>query len=312
MKIDGKQIASAFLDKLHHDVQDLSTKGVIPHLVVLLVGNDPASEAYVRQKKLKGESIDMNITILTFPENISEDKLLEEIDRLNKDHTVHGIIIQQPLPKHIDPHLLTEATGPKKDVDGFHSNSNFTPPIAEAAIELLHNVYTSKEESHSVIQNPDLIGGTEVKDLKNRKDSSPRAQNDNFISWLQKKSVVIIGKGETGGTPIREKLEKLGTNVTTIDSKTENPQSLTKQADIIISCVGKPNMVKKENIKQGVILLSVGMFRGEDGKLHGDYEEEDIKDVAGYYSPVPGGMGPVNVAMLLSNVYVAATSKNVS
>lgn len=278
MRIDGKQISSTLLENIHRDVNELLLKRITPHLVVLLVGNDPASESYVRQKKLKGESIGMKVTVVTYPQEITEAFLLEKIKQLNNDSTVHGIVIQQPLPNHIDPHVLTEATDPRKDVDGFHSKSDFTPPIAEAALEILTKAYSLSYHS----------------------------EDKEFTTWLKSQSVVVIGKGETGGTPIREKLERLGVDVAVIDSKTESPQELTKKADIIISCVGKPNVVKKDKIKKGVILLSVGMFRGDDNKLHGDYDEEDIKDIAAFYSPVPGGMGPVNVAMLLSNVIQAA------
>lgn len=284
MKVDGRKIAQHLLDNLKKDVHDLKTKGIKPHLAVILVGYDQASHAYVRQKKLKGEQIGMIVSIHEFDVNISEDKILSTIQQFNNDTNIHGIVIQQPLPEHIDAKKLVEATDPSKDVDGFHSGSTFTPPIAEAAIEILKEIYFSSESGNNNLA---------IKQFNN---------------WLHSKNIVVIGKGETGGTPIRNKLEKLGAAVTVVDSKTENPNEITKHADIIISCVGRANIIKGENIKEGAILLSVGMFRGEDEKLHGDYEEDDIKDIAEYYTPVPGGIGPVNVAELLGNVINAATN----
>jgi methylenetetrahydrofolate dehydrogenase (NADP+)/methenyltetrahydrofolate cyclohydrolase len=131
--------------------------------------------------------------------------------------------------------------------------------------------------------------------------------NQPFENWITNKSITVIGKGETGGKPIIQKLRALGVNPNIIDSKTHNPQSLKKSADIIISCVGKLQVIQADELKEGVILFSIGMSRGEDGKLHGDYEENEVKDIASYYSPVPGGVGPMNVAMLLKNVIDSAS-----
>jgi len=278
MKIDGRSIASNIFEDLQRTVSQLKKKGITPHVAVILVGDDPASHAYVRQKKLKGEAIGMKVTIHEFDSKVSENTLLSKVQQCNNDNNTHGVIIQQPLPSHIDPKKLVEATNPTKDVDGFHSQSRFTPPIAEATLMILKNVYTR---------------------------SNP-VQGYSFNKWLSTKHVTVIGKGETGGKPIADKLNSLGVQPLIVDSKTKDPHSLTKQADIIISCVGKPNIITKDKIQHGVILISVGMFKGEDGKLHGDYEEDDIKDIAVYYTPVPGGIGPVNVAMLLKNVIISA------
>ncbi|MBI2442840.1 MAG: bifunctional 5,10-methylenetetrahydrofolate dehydrogenase/5,10-methenyltetrahydrofolate cyclohydrolase [Candidatus Levybacteria bacterium] len=281
MKIDGKQLATTILETLRAQVTTLKTKGINPHLVVILVGNDPASEAYVRQKKLKGEAIGIHVSIHHYKENVTTTLLLSAIEQCNNDNNVHGIIIQQPLPDHIDAKKLVEATDPKKDVDGFHPLSAFTPPIAEAVVVILEEISAR----------PRLAG----------------PQGVALRRWLRQKKVVVIGKGETGGMPIIQKLKKLGVEPTVIDSKTQRPEEPKKQADIIVSCVGRARMVKADEIKKGVILLSIGMFRGNDGKLHGDYEEDEIKDIASFYTPVLGGIGPVNVAMLLKNVIEAAS-----
>lgn len=276
MKIDGKEIASEIFGKQKVLIADLKKKQIIPHLVVLLVGEDPASKAYVRQKKLKGEAIGMIVTILEFDTDVSEEKLLSEIRRLNEDPTIHGIVIQQPLPDHINPQILVEATDPQKDVDGFHSRSIFTPPIAEAVLEVLKTI----------------------------------AQNPNDISnWLSNQQIAVVGKGETGGKPIADMLRALDISPVIIDSKTTDRRAILKKSSVIISCVGKKNIITIEDISDGVILMSIGMYRGEDGKLHGDYESEDIEDKAAWYTPVPGGIGPINVAMLLQNV-IQSSIKN--
>ncbi|MDP3941333.1 MAG: bifunctional 5,10-methylenetetrahydrofolate dehydrogenase/5,10-methenyltetrahydrofolate cyclohydrolase [bacterium] len=274
MRIDGKLLASSIVTTLREEVSVLKIKGIIPHLAVILVGNDPASVAYVNQKKLKGESIGMQVSVQNYIEHVTTEELILVIKKLNKDNNTHGIIVQQPLPSHIEAHKITEATDPKKDVDGFHPHSSFTPPIAEAVEEILKTVAAEK--------------------------------NEVFKDWIKTQSIVVIGKGETGGAPIIERMKKLGVAPTVIDSRTEHPQSVKKSADIIISCVGKEGVVKPEDLKPGVILLSIGMYRGKDSKLHGDYEEDVIKNIASYYTPVPGGVGPVNVAMLLKNLIDAA------
>lgn len=285
MKIDGRLLAQKLLEDLTKKVSDLKKNGISPHLAVILVGDDPASEAYVRQKKLKGESIGIKVSVCEYPKNTTEEELLTKVKEFNNDPDTHGVIIQQPLPRHINPHALVEATDPEKDVDGFNSRSKFTPPIAEAAIEILQNAHSLKKQS----------------------DNSTIGQ---FNNWLRPQRVAVIGKGETGGKPIINKLRSLGVQPLIIDSKTKDPKQITKNADIIISCVGKNEVLKNENIKSGSILLSIGMFRGNDNKLHGDYDEDDIKDKAGYYTPVPGGVGPVNVAMLLKNAINASRNSH--
>ena len=281
MKVDGKHLATAFLEDLAIAVETLRDRHITPHLAVFLVGDDPASSAYVKQKQLKGEAIGMKVTIKQYDQDATTETLLQDLHSCNTDPSIHGIIIQQPLPTQIDAQRLIRETNPAKDVDGFHKESSFTAPIAEGVEELLKFIYQE-----------DTKDGTE----------------ETFEQWLSKKNCVVIGKGETGGAPIIRKLQTLGTTPKIIDSKTEHPDRIKQAADIIISCVGKLRTVTANDLKQGVILLSIGMFRGDDGKLHGDYEEDEIKGIASYYTPVPGGVGPMNVAMLLRNVIAAAKS----
>ena len=269
MRIDGKQIAGKIFEELKIKVKKLQGKGIIPHLAIILIGDDPASKAYVRQKELKAENIGIATSIYQFPKSVSIQTLLDQINDLNNLDSAHGIIVQQPLPININIATITQAIDPAKDVDGFHIKSKFQPPVAEAILEILK---------------PHLLGT---------------------------KKIVVFGKGETGGKPIIESLRKIGLKPDVIDSKTKNPENLTKNADIIISAVGKPNVVKPEMVKKGSILISIGLSKGTDGKLHGDYDEERIKNIASFYTPSPGGVGPVNVAMLLKNVVTAAEESRI-
>lgn len=265
MRIDGREIARQIFEDLKKRVGELRKKNVTPHLDIILVGNDPSSEVYVRQKELKASNIAAKTTLIRFDETVTEEELLSAIEKLNNDRTVHGIIVQRPLPKHIDQAIIDEAVSLEKDVDGFRHNSPFLPPLGIAVYKILKQV-------------PEL----------------------------STKKIIIMGKGKTGGNPVMQVLKQREIPFTLIDSKTENPKDLISRADIIIAAVGKPNMIIKTMIKKGVALIGVGMHRGKNGKLHGDYEEDQIKDAASFYTPIPGGVGPVNVAMLLSNLIDAA------
>lgn len=280
MKIDGKQIAAGILEKLEIKVLELKKKGVRPHLVVILVGDNPASKSYVSQKKIKGEEIGTKVTIMHVLSTTPESELLKIIEQLNYDSNVHGIIVQRPLPEQIEETAVANAINPKKDVDGFHPQSKFSMPLGVAVLKII-------EEIHA---------------------STPGVEPQKFIAWLSSKNIVVIGKGETGGGPTIQLLKNVHIEPKIIDSKTHNPSLVTKKADILISAVGKQHVIKANMLRKNVMLISVGMHKGEDGKLHGDYEEEEIKNIASFYTPTPGGVGPVNVAMLLKNL-IHATDK---
>lgn len=263
MKIDGRAIADSILARL---------SGTTATLAVILVGDDPASLSFIRQKRKAAEKIGARLTLDQLPTSSSPNSLKLLIDKYNKDPNIHGLIIQRPLPKESPINrdtLLTVAPG--KDVDGFVPNSPFHAPVADAVFAILEAIHIT----------------------------------------LPKKNIVIIGRGETAGTPIARLFLQKGLTPTIIHSQTPNPDHLLKNADIVISCVGKHRIVRKEFLKPGVILIGVGMHREEDGKLHGDYEEQEIEDVASYYTPTPGGVGPVNVACLMKNLVSAATEKYV-
>lgn len=262
MLINGRQIATKIYEDLQKKVMQLQEKGITPHLTVILIGDNPASISYVSQKQIWAEYIGAKVTILRFSTSITTEELQKKIHTLNNDPTNHAILIQRPVPPHIDIKKLELLVSPQKDIDGFHPNSPYTFPLALAVAKIL-------EESNNLKKN---------------------------------QSIVVIGKGPTGGGPIIKHLQQLGLHPTLIDSKTQNPSELTKKADIIISAVGKPNIISPQNIKKGATLIGVGITRGNDGKLHGDYDEESIKNIAELYTPTPGGVGPVNVAMLLCNL----------
>lgn len=281
MRVDGKKIADEIFSDLKKRVAVLKKKNTTPHLVIILVGTDPSSVSYVRQKELKTEDIGARTTIINFDAKTKEEELLTLVSNLSRDKLVHGIIVQRPLPNHIHLKKINEAVDPKKDVDGFHPKTRFQMPLARAVLKILEEVHAS----------------------------TPGVGPQKFTDWLKTKLIVVIGKGETGGGPTIQLLRKMKIEPKIVDSKTHNSSLITKKADLLISAVGKQRIVKANMLKKNVILISVGMHKGSDGKLHGDYEESDIKYLASFYTPTPGGVGPVNVAMLLENLVKSAESQ---
>lgn len=269
MKIDGKQIANKIFEELKTKAFELKKENIVPHLAIILVGDDPASVAYVNQKKLKAEEIGVKTTIIHLPSTVSKTKLIEAIQQFNNDSNVHGIIVQQPLPSQINVDSVVQAIDPAKDVDGFHPDSCFQMPIAMAVMKILEEIGITKTD-------------------------------------LKSKKIVVVGKGKTGGKPIIQMLEKEGLHPTVVDSQTQHPEKLTKEADILISAVGKPNIIKPQMIKYGAVLIGVGISRGKSANLMGDYDWKSIENIASFYTPTPGGVGPVDVAMLLKNLVSGA------
>jgi methylenetetrahydrofolate dehydrogenase (NADP+) / methenyltetrahydrofolate cyclohydrolase len=268
MKIDGKQIAQGILEDLKIKIEKEAKK---PHLAIVSVGNDPASISYVKQKQLRAEEIGAKTTLIKLDSRIDENELVAVIEKLNNNNDINGIIVQKPLPEQIDNRVIDLRINPKKDIDAFNPESKFVFPIGLAILEVLKKIYKNLEN------------------LKNKK-------------------IVILGKGETGGKPIRETLERTGVDPIIIDSKTVSPKQIINTADIIISAVGKKNIIKSSMLKNGVALIGAGQHRENDGEFHGDYEEEEIKNITSFYTPTPGGIGPINVAMLLKNLFDATQS----
>lgn len=276
MKIDGREIASLIKENQKPAVLQLKKKNHVPHLTVVFVGDDLSSEAYIRQKKLYGESLGIAVTVDHFSAKTDPETFLTHIKQLNSRNDVTGIIIQRPVPLTISKETLDLSVIPQKDVDGFHPQSQFQPPVALAVVKIIEYVYQ--------IERP----------------------NSPFAEIVKKKNILIIGRGESGGKPISETLTKMDIPVTIANSKTENIKKLALESDIIISCVGKSHIVRREMVTNKTVLIGVGLH-SENGKLHTDYDEEEIKDRVAFFTPVPGGVGPVNVACLFENVIRASS-----
>ncbi len=272
MKIDGRLLSQQILGKLKIEVVGLKKQNVFPYIYVILLINDPSTLSYIKQKRLKSEEIGAKITIDDSNPDISEEELIKKIDELNNDPLVHGIIVQRPLPKRFNEEKITYAINSQKDIDGFRKDSKFGIPVGLAVIRLLRTCHP-----------------------------------DNFESWLKTNNITVIGKGLTAGYPVIKTLENLGIKPNVISSKTERANDAIKDSDIVISCVGKQKIVNANNLKKSAILIGVGMHM-ENDKLKGDFEEAEIEKIASFYSPTPGGVGPVNVSCLLVNLLEA--SKN--
>ncbi len=284
MIIDGRTIANHILAQLLVRVDNLQEKyGIQPHMAVIRVGDDPATTSYVNQKAKKAKEIGAVLSAYNFPDNVTEKKLKESIDFLQsqtdpaKEAGIHGLILQLPVPLGIDYEKLILDIQPEKDIDGFRPNSPFTIPIASAVLKIL-----------------------EIPAIKETVETG-----ESFLEWLRSKKIVVMGKGKTGGQPIIDILKKQAADVTVVDSSTVNRELITKEADIIVTAVGKPHILTPDMIKKDVILLGVGISMDENGKFAGDYNEEEIQHIASWYTPIPGGVGPVNVACLMENLVIA-------
>lgn len=267
MKIDGRSIADKIRKKLKRQVIDLQSKDIIPQLAVVLIGNNPSSIIYVRQKQKVGEEIGVKVSIF-------KKDFIDLINKLNNDKLVHGVIIQRPIPIDMGKEELDRLVLPEKDVDGFHPESPFTPPVASAVIKILE--WVKKDKGISGI----------------------------FMDWLKKQKILIIGRGETAGKPIIRTLTKLEIKFKGAHSQITNLRELCLEANIIISCVGKGNIVRHYMLKRNTVLIGVGLHP-ENEKLKPDYNQEEIANLIDYYTPVPGGVGPVNVACLFENLLLA-------
>ena len=262
MLIDGKKLADAILNQL---VGAGFPRPHQPTLAILQIGNNPESNAYINQKKRVGERVGVKVVHIKFQASVSELEIIKKIKQLNSNKEINGIILQLPIPKPLNTDKILSSISSQKDVDGFLPNSPYTPPIACAILAILKHIRQLPITNYKL-------------------------------------QIIIIGRGITGGTPIAQTFNKLKIPYTQVHSKTKNSHKITKKADVIISCVGKPNIITPKNISRGVGLISVGIHTGADGKLHGDYNEEAIKNIASFYTPTPGGVGPLTVACLMKNV----------
>ena len=272
--LDGKQIAKEYRRRLKNQVNELKEHGFTPKLSVILVGNDGASQSYVKSKKKAAEKIGMISEIIHLDESTSEEVVLSELNRLNNDDTVSGILVQVPLPKQVSEQKVLEAINPEKDVDGFH-------PINIGKLYI--------DEQTFVPCTP--LGIMEI--LKHADIN------------LEGKNAVVIGRSHIVGQPVSKLLLQANATVTILHSRTKNMNAHLKQADVIVSAVGQPGLVTKENVKKGAVIIDVGNTPDENGKLKGDVAYDEVKEIASAITPVPGGVGPLTITMVLNNTLLA-------
>ena len=273
--IDGNALARQVRERVAHRVQALRARGVQPHLTVILVGEDPASQVYVRNKVADSEQTGLTATLERYPAEMSEAALLARLAALNADAGVHGILVQLPLPGHMNAQAVIEAIAPEKDVDGFHVASagalmvgqpGFRPCTPYGCMKMLESIGCDPKGKHAV----------------------------------------VIGRSNIVGKPMALLLLQASATVTICHSATRDLKALTLQADIVVAAVGKRNLLTADMVKPGAVVIDVGMNRDDAGKLCGDVDFEGVRQVAGWITPVPGGVGPMTITMLLVNTLEAA------
>ncbi len=274
--IDGKKIAAEIREQIAADTKKLVEEtGVRPGLAVVIVGDDPASHVYVRNKKKACEQVGFYSEEHALPEQTTQQELMALLDRLNQDPKIHGILVQLPLPRHLDEQAVIERISPKKDVDAFHAmnvgkimigNFDFLPCTPAGVMELIHAADVS-------------VSGKEC---------------------------VVIGRSNIVGKPMAMLLLHENGTVTICHSRTQHLPEVTRRADILVSAVGRAKFVTADMVKPGAVVIDVGMNRDENGKLCGDVDFAAVEPVASYLTPVPGGVGPMTITMLLRNTLTSA------
>ena len=273
--IDGIALSKQLREQVASRTQALRQRGIQPGLAVILVGDNPASQVYVRNKVKACEEAGFHSVLERYDASLSQHALLEHIQRLNQDDRIHGILVQLPLPDHIDAHLVIEAIAPTKDVDGFHIAS------AGALLTGLPGFWPCTP--YGCLKMLDSIGY----DLKG-------------------KHAVVIGRSNIVGKPMALMLLQRNATVTVCHSGTRDLSHFTRQADVIVAAVGKRNVLTADMVKAGAVVLDVGMNRNDEGKLCGDVDFEGVRQVASHITPVPGGVGPMTITMLLVNTLESA------
>ncbi len=273
--IDGAALSLRIREEVAQRVATLAAKGTRPGLAVVLVGADPASQVYVRNKVAACEKAGLHSVKEQYPADMTEAELLARIAVLNQDPTIHGILVQLPLPKHMDAHKVIEAISAEKDVDGFH--------ISNAGLLMTGQPLFRPCTPYGVMKMLESEGVT-----------------------LRGAEAVIVGASNIVGKPMAMLLLQAGATITICNSKTRDLAAQTRRADVLVVATGKPGMIDGSMIKPGAVVIDVGINRGEDGKLCGDVDFASAKEVAGAITPVPGGVGPMTIAMLLVNTVEAA------
>ncbi len=274
--IDGKLISKQIKDELKEKVAKLKSEGKEACLAVIQVGCDPASTVYVGNKKKACEYIGIKSVAYELPEETTESELLEIIEKLNGDDSVHGILVQLPVPKHINEEHIINAISPLKDVDGFH-------PASVGALSIGKKGFVSCTPA-GIIQ---LLKRSGIE--------------------IEGKECVVVGRSNIVGKPMAMLLLRENGTVTVCHSKTANLKEVCRRADILVVAVGKPKMIDASYVKEGATVIDVGIHRNENGKLCGDVDYESVETVAGAITPVPGGVGPMTIAMLMNNCVEAVS-----
>lgn len=287
VRIDGKAKAAELTSSIKESAAELlATYGIKPGLAVVIVGEDPASEVYVRNKKRAAETCGFHSVRRSLPSDSSQDAVLRLVEQLNADPTIHGILVQLPLPDHLDEQLVTQSINPEKDVDGFHFQN-----IGKLTAGQIDSAFVPCTPAGCMLMIEDQLG----KDL----------------SGL---NAVIIGRSNIVGKPMASLLLKANATVTITHSRTSDLPGVCRNADILVAAVGKPNMIKGDWVKPGAVVIDVGINRIEieesgetNNKLTGDVDFDEASEVAKAITPVPGGVGPMTIAMLMANTLTSAT-----
>lgn len=273
--LDGKKLSNEIIEELKVRCDELKEKGIKPKFAVIMVGNDKASQIYVKNKRKACERIGIECVECFLDENIQQKELIDKIKELNSDNTIHGILLQSPIPKHLNINEAFEAISPKKDVDGFN-------PTNVGKLCLNQNTFVSCTP-FGIIKLLDKYGID-----------------------LAGKKVTIIGRSNIVGKPLIQCFLNKNATVTICHSKTDDIKEHTKDADIVVVAIGKPKFLKENMVKKNSVIIDVGINRDDNGKIIGDVDFENVSKKSSYITPVPGGVGPMTIAMLMNNVIKAA------
>ena len=273
--LDGKKVSAKVRKNLKLEVDNLKKEGVKPKLAVIMVGDDIASKVYVRNKNKACEEIGIEYEEFLLNTDTTMEELLNVIDNLNKNQNIDGILLQSPIPKHLDINKAFRAILPEKDVDGFH-------PINAGKLSIGEKCFVPCTP-HGVVK-----------------------IMDEYNIETEGKNVVIVGRSNIVGKPLIQCMLQKNATVTVCHSKTKNLEEFTKKADILIVAIGKPKFITENMVREGVVVIDIGINRNEEGKLVGDVDFDSVSKKASYITPVPGGVGPMTVAMLMENVVEAA------
>lgn len=277
--IDGKKLAKKTRESLKSEVEELKSEGIIPKLAVIMVGNNSASQIYVRNKSRACDEVGIEFEEHLLPDTTTQQELINLIEKLNNNKNINGILLQSPIPEGLDINEAFRKIAPEKDVDGFH-------PINVGKLVLGQDTFVS---------------------------CTPYGIMRMFEEYnidLEGKNAVVIGRSNIVGKPMSQCLLNNNATVTICHSRTQNLSEITKNADILVSAIGKPEFVKADMVKDGVVVIDVGINRTEEGKLKGDVDFENVSKKASYITPVPGGVGPMTIAMLMNNVVKATKNQN--